>query len=70
MPDEKWGEAVHAAVQLKPGADVTAQDLMDHVKQRLGGVHAPKKVHFMTQLPRSSVGKVLKKDIREQLAKQ
>lgn len=67
MPDEKWGEAVHAAVQLNPSANVTEQDLMHHVKQLLGGVHTPKKVHFMAQLPRSSVGKVLKKDIRDRL---
>jgi len=67
MPHEKWGEAVHAAVQLQPGAEVCEQELIAHVKRLLGGVHAPKKVHFMAQLPRSSVGKVLKKDIRQQL---
>lgn len=68
VPDEKWGEAVQAAVQLKPGQTVTDAQLMQHVKDLLGGVHTPKKIHFFEQLPRSSVGKVLKKDIKDQLS--
>jgi fatty-acyl-CoA synthase len=67
MPDEKWGEAVHAAVQLHPGAICEPEDLIAHVKTALGSVHAPKKIHFLDQLPRSSVGKVLKTAIRELL---
>jgi acyl-CoA synthetase (AMP-forming)/AMP-acid ligase II len=67
MPDEKWGEAVQAAVQLHPGAICKAEDLIAHVKTALGSVHAPKKIHFLEQLPRSSVGKVLKTAIRELL---
>jgi fatty-acyl-CoA synthase len=69
VPDDKWGEAVQAAVQLKPGKAVTDTQLMQHVKDLLGGVHTPKRIHFFEQLPRSSVGKVLKKDIRDQLIK-
>lgn len=69
MPHDKWGEAVHAAVQLHPGTDVSVQVLMEHVKALLGGVHTPKYVHFM-ELPRSSVGKVLKKDIRQRVGNQ
>lgn len=67
MPDSKWGEAVHAAVQLRTGLEVDAQTLMAHVKKLLGSVHTPKQIHFFDQLPRSSVGKVLKKDIKDQL---
>ena len=67
MPDEKWGEAVHAAVQLHPGMTCEPEDLIAHVKTALGSVHAPKKIHFLNQLPRSSVGKVLKTAIRELL---
>ncbi len=67
MPDEKWGEAVHAAVQLHPGVTCEAETLIAHVKHALGSVHAPKKIHFLEQLPRSSVGKVLKTAIRELL---
>lgn len=67
MPDEKWGEAVHAAVQLHPGVTCEPEVLIAHVKKALGSVHAPKKIHFLEQLPRSSVGKVLKTAIRELL---
>lgn len=67
MPDEKWGEAVHAAVQLYPDAICEPEDLIAHVKTALGSVHAPKKIHYLDQLPRSSVGKVLKTAIRELL---
>jgi acyl-CoA synthetase (AMP-forming)/AMP-acid ligase II len=67
MPDEKWGEAVHAAVQLHPGVKCEPEELIAHVKTALGSVHAPKKIHFLDQLPRSSVGKVLKTAIRELL---
>ena len=68
MPDEKWGEAVHAAVQLHPNIVCEPETLIAHIKNLLGSVHAPKKIHFFEQLPRSSVGKVLKTAIREQLA--
>jgi acyl-CoA synthetase (AMP-forming)/AMP-acid ligase II len=67
LPDPKWGEAVHAAVQLRTGCQASTQDLMVHVKSLLGGVHTPKQIHFFNELPRSSVGKVLKKDIKDQL---
>lgn len=67
LPDPKWGEAVHAAIQLRPGMQTQAQELMVHVKTLLGAVHTPKHIHFFEQLPRSSVGKVLKKDIKDQL---
>lgn len=68
LPHDKWGEAVHAAVQIKPNRTITADALMQHVKSHLGSVHTPKNIHFFDQLPRSSVGKVLKKDIKDQLS--
>ena len=64
VPDEKWGEAVKAVVELKPGAKATEAELIELAKQKLGGVKAPKSVDFMATLPRSPVGKVLKKDLR------
>ena len=65
VPDEKWGEAIKAVVQLKPGAAVSAQDLIGVCREQLGGVKAPKSVEFVEALPRSPVGKVLKREIRE-----
>jgi acyl-CoA synthetase (AMP-forming)/AMP-acid ligase II len=64
VPDEKWGEAVKAVVELKPGAEASAAELIQLAKDKLGGVKAPKSVDFMASLPRSPVGKVLKKDLR------
>jgi acyl-CoA synthetase (AMP-forming)/AMP-acid ligase II len=64
VPDEKWGEAVKAVVELKPGANASADELIALAKDKLGGVKAPKSVDFTASLPRSPVGKVLKKDLR------
>jgi len=66
VPDDKWGEAVHAAVQLRPGHAATETELIEFVKERIGSVQAPKRVHFYGDLPRSSVGKVLKAEARRQ----
>jgi acyl-CoA synthetase (AMP-forming)/AMP-acid ligase II len=65
VPDDKWGEAVKAVVELKPGACAGADELIALAKEKLGGVKAPKSVDFVTALPRSPVGKVLKKALRE-----
>ncbi|MDE1147126.1 MAG: AMP-binding protein [Azospirillaceae bacterium] len=65
VPDPKWGEAVHAAVELKDGCQAAPADIIALVKERLGGVHAPKAVTFWAELPRSPVGKVLKRAIRD-----
>lgn len=65
LPDEKWGERVTAVVEVKPGAEVDAADLIALCKERVGSVKAPKEVLFR-QLPRSAVGKVLKRELREE----
>jgi acyl-CoA synthetase (AMP-forming)/AMP-acid ligase II len=64
VPDGKWGEAVKAVIELKPGATANPNDIIALCKDRLGSVKAPKSVDFVLSLPRSPVGKVLKKDIR------
>ncbi|GAB3627979.1 long-chain fatty acid--CoA ligase [Pandoraea terrae] len=66
VPDEKWGEAVKAVVELNAGQSVNAEELVALCKEKLGSVKAPKSVDFVPALPRSTVGKVLKKDLREQ----
>lgn len=65
VPDDKWGEAVHAFVMLKRDTDVDAAMLIALVKEKLGSIKAPKQVHLVDDLPRSPVGKVLKADIRK-----
>ncbi|WP_213307260.1 AMP-binding protein [Paraburkholderia sacchari] len=64
VPDEKWGESVKAIVQLKAGASVDAQTLEALCKRELGSVKTPKSIEFWEDLPRSAVGKVLKREIR------
>lgn len=64
VPDANWGEAVKAVVELVPGTHATEEQLIALCKQKLGAVKAPKSVDFVSQLPRSAAGKVLKKDIR------
>ena len=65
IPDEKWGEAVKACVQLKPGQEVAGDELIAMVKDKLGGVKAPKSVEILEDLPRSAVGKVVKTELRK-----
>lgn len=64
-PDEKWGEAVTACVELKPGQSVEPAELIALCREKLGPVKAPKAVEIWEALPRSAVGKVLKRKIRE-----
>jgi acyl-CoA synthetase (AMP-forming)/AMP-acid ligase II len=59
------GEAVKAVVELNPGETVTAEEIIALCKARLGSVRTPKTVDFVDALPRSPIGKVLKKDLRD-----
>ncbi len=67
LPDEKWGERVVAVLQLHAGRSVDAEAIKAFVKSRLGSVKAPKQVEVWGDLPRSKVGKVLKKEVRASL---
>ncbi len=64
VPDPRWGEAVKAVVELNPGAQATEAEIIALCKSELGSLKAPKSVEFWQELPRSVIGKVLKKDIR------
>jgi len=64
-PDAKWGEIVIAVVQLKPSQEhITAEVLIAHSRTQLGGMKTPKQIDFIDALPRSAVGKILKREIR------
>ncbi|MDA0996664.1 MAG: AMP-binding protein [Proteobacteria bacterium] len=64
VPDLKWGEAVVAAVELHAGVEATGADIAAFVKQQLDSVKAPKIVHVVDELPRSGVGKVLRREAK------
>ncbi|ARP96798.1 class I adenylate-forming enzyme family protein [Bordetella genomosp. 13] len=70
LPDEKWGEAVHAAVQFHPGREAEPAALQAHVRALLGPVQTPKHIHVHDSLPKSPVGKVLKNAVREAALKE
>ena len=67
LPDEKWGERVVAVLQLQAGRQVDPEEIKAFVKSRIGSVKAPKQIEVWLDLPRSKVGKVLKKDVRSTL---
>jgi fatty-acyl-CoA synthase len=69
IEDDKWGEAVHAAIQLKPGAQVSAPELIAFAKEQLGSVKTPKAIHFYEDLPRSVAGKVHKVTLKADIAR-
>lgn len=64
VPDDKWGEAVLAAVELRPGHALDEAALIQFCKERVGSIKAPKKVVQIDALPRSLVGKVLRREVR------
>lgn len=65
VPDEKWGEAVKAAVVLRPGASVEAAELIALVREHKGPVQAPKIIDFIDAIPQTAVGKPDKKALRK-----
>lgn len=64
VPDDRWGEQVHAVVVLRPGASTTAEQLGAHCREVLAGYKVPRSFEFAAELPMSGVGKVLKRDLR------
>lgn len=69
VPDKQWGEAVHAIVVLKrgykDGADITAEQLIVHVKDQIARYKAPKSIEFKRTIPKSAQGKILKRKLRQ-----
>jgi len=70
LPDVEWGQRVAAVVVRRPGAHVEADELSEFCRQRLASFKKPELFHFVEALPKNQMGKVLKKDLRAQLAGQ
>jgi acyl-CoA synthetase (AMP-forming)/AMP-acid ligase II len=64
IPDEDWGERVHAAVVLADGESATADELRDFCRDRLANYKIPRSVEFIDALPVSGAGKILKRELR------
>jgi acyl-CoA synthetase (AMP-forming)/AMP-acid ligase II len=65
VPHPEWGEAVHAEVILRADMTASPDELIDHAKRKIGNYKAPKTVKFVDELPLSSVGKVLRRHVRQ-----
>jgi acyl-CoA synthetase (AMP-forming)/AMP-acid ligase II len=65
VPDDTWGERVLAIVVARPGAELTEDVLMEHCYRHLARFKRPESVEFVTELPKNSLGKVLKRELRE-----
>jgi long-chain acyl-CoA synthetase len=65
VPHPHWGEAVKALVVLRPGARTRPEDLIAFARERLAGYKLPRSVDFVTELPRTPSGKVLKRELRD-----
>jgi acyl-CoA synthetase (AMP-forming)/AMP-acid ligase II len=69
IPDEKWGEAVHAVVVLREGARVSDEELRLHCRALIAGYKCPRSVEFRSSLPLSATGKLLKFKLRDEYLK-
>ena len=65
VPDDHWGENVHAIVVTRPGETLTGDDVIEFCRQRLASYKKPATVEFVDALPRNASGKILKRELRE-----
>jgi acyl-CoA synthetase (AMP-forming)/AMP-acid ligase II len=65
VADARWIEKVTAAVVLKPGSQATAESIVQFVKEHLASYKCPKTIHIVSELPRTGVGKVSRKHLRQ-----
>ncbi|MBN2402103.1 MAG: long-chain-fatty-acid--CoA ligase [Spirochaetes bacterium] len=65
VPDQKWGEAVKAAVVLKDGQTATEDELIKYCREHIAAYKTPKSIDFMKDLPRTGSGKLYKKALKD-----
>ena len=65
VPDEYRGETVKAFVSLKPGATVTEEELVTFCRQQLAAYKYPRSVQFLDDLPKTTTGKILRRELRD-----
>ena len=69
IPDETWGEVVHAVVVCKLGMQVTGDELIEHSRSQIAGYKVPLVLSLTDALPKSGAGKILKRDLRENIGR-
>ena len=70
VPDAESGEAVAAAIVLRPGQSPTQEQIIEYCRSQLAVYKAPSRVEFVNELPKSTTGKILKRVLREQASPQ
>ncbi len=65
IPDEEWGEAVHAILVIRPGANLSKDQIAAFARQHLAGYKVPRSYSFLTEIPRTGSGKILKRELRK-----
>ncbi len=65
IPNEEWGEAVHAVVVIRPGSGLTAEGIQAYARDHLAGYKVPRSISFMEEIPRTGSGKILKRELRQ-----
>ena len=65
--DSKWGERIVAALALREGQSLTVDELIQYCRRHLAGYKKPSDVHFLSELPKSGYGKILKRELRQLL---
>ena len=66
IPDEKSGEAIKVFVVVKPGESLSKEQVMDYMRANLTGYKVPKAVEFRDALPTTNVGKILRRELRDE----
>ena len=70
VPDEYRGETVKAFVVVKPGKNLTEEEVIAYCRERLSAYKVPKQIEFLESLPKSAVGKILRRELRALAVKQ
>jgi fatty-acyl-CoA synthase/long-chain acyl-CoA synthetase len=65
IPDEEWGEAVHAIVVVRPGATLSKEQITTYAREHLAGYKVPRSISFTDEIPRTGSGKILKRELRK-----
>jgi len=67
LPSVEWGQIVAAVVVLRPGATATTEEISEYCRARLASFKKPEVIRVVDELPRNPLGKILRKELREQL---
>jgi fatty-acyl-CoA synthase/long-chain acyl-CoA synthetase len=65
VPDDDWGERVHAAIQIRPGHTLTADEVRAFAREHVADYKVPREVSFPDDFPRDSAGKLIKRMLRD-----